>query len=130
MIAVPIGGKFRVVTVASPEYLARNPAPTTPEELRLHNCVRYRWDKDVVANSWRFMKDGERVEVGVEGTLTVNDHDLALAGRARRRRHRAAAGGIGCQPSSRTASWCPYWATGLRSGTASFSTTRAGAMSR
>ena len=40
--------------------------------------MRYRWDKDVVANSWRFMKDGERVEVGVEGTLTVNDHDLAL----------------------------------------------------
>ena len=30
MIAVPIGGKFRVVTVASPDYLARNPAPSTP----------------------------------------------------------------------------------------------------
>jgi DNA-binding transcriptional LysR family regulator len=86
MIAVPIGGQFRVVTVASPDYLARNPAPSTPEELRLHNCVRYRWDRDVVANSWRFMKSGERVEVGVEGTLTVNDHDLAL---------RAALDGVG-----------------------------------
>ena len=86
MIAVPIGGQFRVVTVASPDYLARNPAPTTPEELRQHNCVRYRWDRDVVANSWRFMKSGERVEVGVEGTLTVNDHDLAL---------RAALDGVG-----------------------------------
>ena len=86
MIAVPIGGKFRVVTVASPEYLARKAAPTTPDELRRHNCVRYRWDKDVVANNWRFMKDGEWVEVGVEGTLTVNDHDLAL---------RAALDGVG-----------------------------------
>ena len=32
------------------------------------------------------MKSGERVEVGVEGTLTVNDHDLAL---------RAALDGVG-----------------------------------
>jgi DNA-binding transcriptional LysR family regulator len=78
MIAVPIGSKFRVVTVASPEYLARKPAPSTPEDLQQHNCVRYRWDKDVVGNSWRFMKGGEQVEVRVEGTLTVNDHDLAL----------------------------------------------------
>jgi DNA-binding transcriptional LysR family regulator len=86
MIAVPIGAKFRVVTVASPEYLARKPTPSTPEDLQQHNCVRYRWDRDVVANSWRFMKDGDRVEVGVEGTLTVNDHDLAL---------RAALDGVG-----------------------------------
>jgi DNA-binding transcriptional LysR family regulator len=78
MIAVPIGGNFRVVTVASPEYLARSQRPATPDDLRQHNCVRYRWDKDVVANGWRFVKDGERVEVSVEGTLTVNDHDLAL----------------------------------------------------
>ena len=86
MIAVPIGGKFRVVTVASPEYLGRKPTPSTPENLQQHNCVRYRWDTDVVANSWRFMKSGERVEVAVEGTLTVYDHDLAL---------RAALDGVG-----------------------------------
>ncbi|MTD94733.1 LysR family transcriptional regulator [Hyphomicrobium sp. xq] len=77
MIAVPIGGKLRVLTVASPEYLARHKPPATPDDLGQHNCVRYRWDKDV-ANAWRFMKGGERAEVVVEGTLTVNDYDLAL----------------------------------------------------
>lgn len=77
MIAVPIGGNFRIVTVASPEYLSRNPEISTPSDLAAHNCVRYRWDK-AVANTWRFMKDGERVEVAVGGTLAVNDHDLAL----------------------------------------------------
>ena len=77
MIAVPIGGRFRVVTVASPEYLARMPAPSHPHDLRQHNCVRYRWEKDV-SDSWQFVKEGDRAEAAVEGTLTVNDHDLAL----------------------------------------------------
>lgn len=77
MIAVPIGGNFRIVTVAAPEYLARTPGIDTPRDLAAHNCVRFRWDK-AVANTWRFMKDGERADVAVEGSLTVNDHDLAL----------------------------------------------------
>jgi DNA-binding transcriptional LysR family regulator len=77
MIAVPIGGKPRLLTVAAPEYLARHKTPATPDDLNQHNCVRYRWDKDV-ANTWRFMQRGEPTEVAVEGTLTVNDHELAL----------------------------------------------------
>ncbi len=85
MIAVPIGGNFRIVTVASPEYLAKNPQIDSPADLSSHNCVRFRWDK-AVANTWRFMKDGDRVDVAVEGTLAVNDHDLAL---------RAALDGVG-----------------------------------
>jgi DNA-binding transcriptional LysR family regulator len=85
MIAVPIGGSFRVVTVASPVYLERNGEIENPGDLSNHNCVRYRWDK-AVANNWRFMKDGDRVDVAVGGTLAVNDHDLAL---------RAALDGVG-----------------------------------
>jgi len=77
MIAVPIGGNFRIVTVASPEYLSRSPEIASPSDIGAHNCVRYRWDK-AVANTWRFMKDGARVDVPVEGTLVVNDHELAL----------------------------------------------------
>jgi DNA-binding transcriptional LysR family regulator len=78
MIAVPIGGKFRLTTVASPDYLAQRLAPTDPEDLRQHNCIRYRWDKDAVADTWKFRKPDRQVEVSVEGSLTVNDHDLAL----------------------------------------------------
>jgi len=78
MIAVPMGCKFRLTTVASPDYLARQAAPSVPDDLREHNCIRYRWDKDGVAHSWKFKHAHRQVEVGIEGTLTVNDHDLAL----------------------------------------------------
>jgi len=114
MIAVPIGGNFRIVTVAAPEYLASHGQVSSPADLSGHNCVRYRWDK-AVANTWRFAKDGERADVAVEGTLTVNDHDLAL---------RAALDGVGIvqlpeasvasliaegRLTSLLADWSPNW---------------------
>jgi DNA-binding transcriptional LysR family regulator len=86
MIAVPIGGRLGLKTVASPEYLARNPAPEAPDDLRQHNCIRYRWDKDGIAGTWNFKNGDDQVDVGVEGSLTVNDLDLAL---------RAALDGVG-----------------------------------
>src|SRR5262249_29630915 len=43
MIAIPIGQHFTLCTVAAPGYLARHPAPATPEDLRRHNCIRTRW---------------------------------------------------------------------------------------
>ena len=78
MIAIPIGGKLRLTTVASPDYLARNPEPQVPGDLSRHNCIRYRWDKDGLAHGWRFSKDDNEVEVHVDGTLAVNDLELAL----------------------------------------------------
>jgi len=78
MIAVPVGGRFRLCTVASPDYLARIAPPVTPEDLRQHNCIRYRWASNGDGRPWQFEKAGRHVEVDVEGTLTVNDLDLAL----------------------------------------------------
>jgi DNA-binding transcriptional LysR family regulator len=80
MIAVPIGGKFRLSTVASPDYLARRGSPSVPGDLRQHNCIRYRGDTEDVARSWRFQKAGKQEEVAVEGSLSVNDLQLALRG--------------------------------------------------
>ena len=78
MIAVPIGGQFRLSTVASPDYLAHNVLPVVPEGLQNHNCIRYRWDDREDGLPWRFRKGDNQVEVAVEGSLTVNDLDLAL----------------------------------------------------
>jgi DNA-binding transcriptional LysR family regulator len=86
MIAIPIGGKFQLTTVASPDYLARNPAPLAPDDLQQLNCIRYRWDKNSVVPSWKFKKADRQVKVSVEGSLSVNDLDLAL---------RAALDGVG-----------------------------------
>jgi DNA-binding transcriptional LysR family regulator len=78
MIAVPIGGNFRLSTVASPDYLARRGPPSVPEDLHGHNCIRYRGDTDDVGHPWRFENCGRQVEVAVDGSLSVNDLPLAL----------------------------------------------------
>jgi DNA-binding transcriptional LysR family regulator len=78
MIAVPVGARFRLSTVASPDYLARVAPPSVPDDLRKHNCIRYRWATNGAGDPWKFEKADRRVEVAVDGSLTVNDLDLAL----------------------------------------------------
>ena len=41
MIAVPISGKFRLTTVASPDYLARSASLSVPRDLQQHTCIKY-----------------------------------------------------------------------------------------
>jgi DNA-binding transcriptional LysR family regulator len=86
MIAVPIGGEFRGVVAASPAYLAQHLAPSTPDDLHEHNCIRYRRAWDGAVHDWRFEHEGEELEAAVEGSLIVNNFDLAL---------RAALDGVG-----------------------------------
>jgi DNA-binding transcriptional LysR family regulator len=70
------GGKL--IAVASPRYIARNPAPTIPQHLHAHNCVRYRspWDSSIA--HWTFGRNGQQTEIAVDGSLTVNDIDSML----------------------------------------------------
>jgi DNA-binding transcriptional LysR family regulator len=78
MIAVPIGGQFRLSTVVSPDYLARRSMPMGPEDLRQHNCIRYRGGPDADGHPWKFRKADQALDVPVKGSLTVNDPALAL----------------------------------------------------
>jgi DNA-binding transcriptional LysR family regulator len=73
MIAVRILDEFRIRAVASPAYLERHPRPETPEDLRVHNCVRLRWDWDGSIQAWVFENGGRRIEVAVDGSLVLND---------------------------------------------------------
>ena len=86
MIAVRIGDAFRLVTAASPAYLAQHPHPVLPKDLHAHSAIRGRLPWDGTIHKWEFEKDGEHVEVAVDGPLIVNDGELAL---------RAALDGIG-----------------------------------
>ena len=68
------------ITFASPAYLARHGEPSTPEELRQHNCIVGRFGPD-----WSFRgKDGNPFTVRVGGTLVINSGDAlreaAIAG--------------------------------------------------
>jgi DNA-binding transcriptional LysR family regulator len=73
MIAVRLLDQFRFLAAASPAYLARHPAPVTPEDLHAHNCVRLRWDWDGSMQPWVFENAGRRIEVPVSGSLVLND---------------------------------------------------------
>jgi DNA-binding transcriptional LysR family regulator len=77
MIAVRIGEDARPTVVASPDYLARHPAPRTPADLRAHNCVRQRFASGVV-HRWAFEKRAKSLEVTVAGSLITSDGDLAI----------------------------------------------------
>jgi DNA-binding transcriptional LysR family regulator len=72
MIAVRIGPDWRLVAVASPEYLARRIAPETPQELIGHDCINHRQARAGGLYAWEFEKDGREVRVRVNGQLIFN----------------------------------------------------------
>ena len=70
--------EFRLVAVATPEYLERHPAPLVPLDLHGHNCIRYRLPMEGTIAPWLFIKDGQRIEIAVDGSLIVNDAESML----------------------------------------------------
>jgi DNA-binding transcriptional LysR family regulator len=78
MIALRISGNLKHVVAASPGYLARHPAPRTPQDLMNHSCIRYRLANGALL-PWKFDAGEKTVELDAEGTLIVNDPHLARA---------------------------------------------------
>ncbi|MGY2169438.1 LysR family transcriptional regulator [Pseudomonas gingeri] len=83
MIAVPLTGELRWVMVASPAYLARHPAPETPDELLRHSCIKMRLGNNT-AYRWELGNGERQIRIEVPGMLTASDTqasiDAALAG--------------------------------------------------
>ncbi len=77
MIAVPFGGDVRFLAVASPGYLARQPTPRTPDDLRRHRCIRHRVPSGRLYR-WEFSKHGQETTVDVPGVLTLDDNPLMV----------------------------------------------------
>ncbi len=75
MIAIRFGGDVRFVPVASPLYIAANPAPTTPEDLRHHTCIRFRLPSGRLFH-WEFEKHGQSISIDVPGPLTLDSMSL------------------------------------------------------
>ena len=72
MIAVRIGEDWRLVAVASPDYLKRRGLPRTPQELVDHVCINLRQTTVGGLYAWEFEKDGRELRVRVDGQLTFN----------------------------------------------------------
>ncbi|MGH6968713.1 MAG: LysR family transcriptional regulator [Stellaceae bacterium] len=85
MIAVRVSDPIQRVLIAAPAYLARNPAPATPRDLLRHNAIRFRLPGGGFI-PWRFHENGKSFEIAPEGSLIVNDPEMAV---------RAALDGVG-----------------------------------
>lgn len=73
----------RVLLVASPDYLKRQGAPQTPQDLLQHNCLIY--TQGAKPQDWTFTgPDGEELTVTVKGIMQANTgialRSFALAG--------------------------------------------------
>jgi len=79
MIGVRLTPPFRLVVIGAPDYFERHGRPDAPADLRHHRCIRSRLPTSGAIFRWHFERDGQRVEIGVEGPLIVNDMDVAKA---------------------------------------------------
>ncbi|MBU3892563.1 LysR family transcriptional regulator [Serratia rubidaea] len=84
MIAVPLDHGQRRVLIAAPSYLATHGAPQWPEQLREHNCLRYRFPGSGKLEPWFLTHRGAHQVIEVNGNLIFNEDrllkDAALAG--------------------------------------------------
>ena len=84
MVAVPIGPEMRMVTVASPDHLAKYGGPQRPEELPSHRCINLRLPTHGGLYPWEFGSGENEFRVRVNGPLILNSAlqilDACLAG--------------------------------------------------
>lgn len=71
------------IVCASPDYLAQQGKPNTPNDLKKHNCLLMRFGGQL-DNVWGFKIDGKMQQINVQGNRIANDgvlvHDWCLAG--------------------------------------------------
>jgi len=77
MIAVRISDPIRRVVVAAPDYLAQHGTPQTPHDLAQHKAILFRLPGGSTI-PWRFFENGKSFEATPEGSLMVNDPDMAV----------------------------------------------------
>ncbi|RQP24348.1 LysR family transcriptional regulator [Piscinibacter terrae] len=73
MVAVPLTRSERTCLVASPAYVKRKGLPSTIEDLKHHDCIRYRFPASGAMYRWELRRKGRLVEAEVDGPLTVSD---------------------------------------------------------
>ncbi|MGX9143739.1 LysR substrate-binding domain-containing protein [Mesorhizobium sp. 128a] len=73
MVAVRIGPDLRMAVVGSPSYFANHKIPQTPRELGEHRGVSYRQTTGGGLYAWEFERDGEELQVRMNGPLILND---------------------------------------------------------
>ncbi|AME26944.1 LysR family transcriptional regulator [Burkholderia sp. PAMC 26561] len=70
---------YRMITCASPEYLADQGIPAMPEELEGHQCLDFTFPSHPAPNLWLFKSGEHVVQVQPKGRLVVNDSRSLIA---------------------------------------------------
>ncbi len=76
MIAVKLGPPRTYAVVGSPTYFEQHGAPLVPPDLLSHACIRVRLPNGAM-HRWHFEKDGQPVQIEVQGALTLDEASLA-----------------------------------------------------
>ena len=79
MVAVRIGPDLRMAVVGSPSYFENRKIPITPRDLGEHRGVSYRQTTGGGLYAWEFERDGEELQVRMNGPLIINDGQLLEA---------------------------------------------------
>jgi DNA-binding transcriptional LysR family regulator len=77
VVATPLGGPQRMVTVAAPSYLQSRTAPRVPADLMRHRCLNVRLGGGLYR--WEYAHKGRRVDIQVGGALVARDGDTLLS---------------------------------------------------
>jgi DNA-binding transcriptional LysR family regulator len=72
MIAVRIAPDLRMVVVGAPAYFANRAKPIKPDDLSGHNCANLRLPTYGGLYAWEFSKDGQDVDIQVQGQMVFN----------------------------------------------------------
>jgi len=75
MIAVSLGLHRQHAVVASPAFIAAHGRPNVPADLYRFRCLRSRLPNNALFR-WRFEKDGNPVQIDVQGSLTLDEPSL------------------------------------------------------
>ena len=76
MIAVPVTQEMRLAVVGSPAYFESNPIPRTPQDLKDHACIGFRFSNGLYR--WEFEKGRKALTVSPEGPASFDDPDLVI----------------------------------------------------
>lgn len=74
-IAIPLGQMRRIVVAAAPAFFENRAIPQVPQDLLSCPCVRGRLPNGALLR-WRFEKDGDEVQLDVDGPMTLDEASL------------------------------------------------------
>ena len=76
MIAVRVTKEMRLAVVGSPGYFESNPVPRSPQDLKDHSCIGFRFSNGLYR--WEFQKGRKTLTVSPQGPASFDDPDLVV----------------------------------------------------